>query len=370
MNKELKTTLTIQKMSKVTTTDENKRYVNLPDLLKRLKEQGVIVTETTDTSLTSPMDQVNDSEKNRKQARNARKFILSENELDAAIDSLVRQWPAVEKRLIDPPIEGQTYCCLSFMPSSGATPDKDGIYGFIKVRGAFDDEVSCDAYAEKILNECDSFHAIYHGMMGHPLPLVKDDDDRYCMEVQNVALKQKIKEEMSKNVRQHREDQKKFIEETERKIKEDKEKEEASIRGEVDYEERYITLRVKRANLIFTLYQMLTGLKRFKDTLNETIDILAEMDEKYPTFQQTFLAKYNYAAEQAGIPKEKNNILRYMVGDIPFSLSQIPDVIDVADVSQPLVIPIDVNSLDYHAIADKMAKSAKEAVSTNEESKE
>ncbi len=356
----------------MSTTTEKKLYINLPDLLKHLKDRGVVVTETADTSLTAPLDQVNTAEKNRKQARNARKFTLSETELDAAIDALVRQWPAVEKRLIDPPIEGQTYCCLSFMPSSGATPDKDGIYGFVKVRGAFDDEVSCDAYAEKILNECDSFHAIWHGMMGHPLPLVNDNDDRFCMEVSNLALKQKIKEEMTNNVRHHREDQKKFIEETERKIKEDKEKDEAALRGEIDHEERYITLRYKRANLIFTLYQMLTGMKRFKDTLNQTIDILNEMDKKYPTFQNTYLAKYQYAAEQAGIPKEKNNILRYMIGDVPFDLSIIPDTIEVADVSQPLIIPIDVNSLDYHAIANKMAESAGSTsdVKDDEETKE
>lgn len=301
------------------------------------------------------MDRTNDEAKTKKQYKAARRVQLTPEELDAALEKLVREWPQVEKRWADPEIPGQTYCSISFMPSSGATPDKDGIYGFVKVRGAFSNEVDRDARAEEILNTVDSYHAINHGSMGHPLPLVNDNDDRFCLETENVGLRNKIKEEMTKNVKEHREEQKKAADEAEKRAKEAKAKEEAAMAGDIDHEERYTTLRVKRANLIFTLYQMLTGMKRYKDTLLQTIEILDKMDKEYPTFQNTFLFKYNKAAEEVGLPKEKNHIIKYMVGDIPFDLSCIPDEVEVVDKDAPLILPININDLDYHDIAGRMA---------------
>ena len=345
------------------------KYINLPELLQNLKSKGITIVETADTSLTSPLDKVGTDEK--KQARNARKLKMTEDELDIAVDNLVKEWPQIEKRWVDPSIDKQTYCLLSFMPSSSAKPDKEGMYGIVKVRGVFETEEECDIQSRKILDESDSYHAIWTGRVGHPLPLVDDNDERYAQEIQNVSLQEKIKQEMSKNVREHRNKEKEFVKEAEQRAADQRAKDDAAMRGEVDEEERYITLRVKRANLIFTLYQMLVSMKRYKDTLTQTVSILDEMDEKFPEFQQTFLAKYNYAAEQAGVPKEKNNIIKYMVGDIPFDLSLIPDTIDVSKVNEPLILPIDVNSLDYHAIAEKMTKAGESKDdSKEEESKE
>lgn len=352
------------------TDTREKKYINLPDLLKHLKEKGITVTETAETSLTSPMDRVNDEAKTKKQYKAARRVQLTPDELDVAVEKLVREWPQVEKRWADPEIPGQTYCSISFMPSSGANPDKDGIYGFVKVRGAFSNEVDRDAHAEEILNTVDSYHAINHGSMGQPLPLVNDNDDRFCLETDNVALRAKVKEEMAKNVKTHREEQKKYADEAEKRAKEIQTKEEAAARGEMDHEERYTTLRVKRANLIFTLYQMLTGMKRYKDTLLQTIDILAQMDKDYPTFQNTFMFKYNKAAEEVGLPTEKNHIIKYLVGDIPFDLSAIPDEVEVANVKAPLIVPMDVNDLDYHAIAKKMSEAGEKASQSDGKSDE
>jgi hypothetical protein len=342
------------------------KYINLPDLLTHLKANGYTITETGDTSLTVPQDQVNDEAKNKKQAKTARRTKLSEAELDAALEKLVRNWPQVEKRWADPPIPGQTYCSFSFMPSKGVKPDKDGLYGYMKVRGAFSNETDRDAYAEQIINNVDSYHAIHHGMMGHPLPLVDDNDDRYCLEVESVGLKNKIQSDMTKDVKERREKEKDFVEEAKKHAEKEREKEEEALKGNVDHEERYTTLRVKRANLIFTIYQMLTGMKRYKDTLNQTINILDEMDEKHPTFSQTFLSRYNHAAEAAGLPTEKNHIIRYMVGPVPFDLSVIPDNLEVIDPGAPVIMPMDLNLINPHETAAKMSAAA----SSNKKPKE
>ena len=345
------------------------KYINLPELLEYLKQSGVSVTETRDTSLTSPVDQTGNEEENKRQSRLARRVKLTDEELDIALEKLITRWPRVEKRWTDPVMTGKELCSFSFIPSSGATPDKDGLYGLLKIRGTFSNETDQDANAESILADVDSFHAIHHGFTGHPLPLVKDNDDRYCLSVENVSLREKIKGEMSKNAQEHHREQKKFVEEVEEKTRQTREKEEAALRGEIDEEERYITLRVKRANLIFTLYQMLAGMKRYKDTLLQTIDVLSEMDEKNPTFQNTFLAKYKHAADEVGLPEDKNHIIRYMVGPIPFDINLIPDDVDVFKTDQPLIIPMDISNLDYQKIASDMTAKAnsKDKVEENKE---
>lgn len=347
-----------------------KKYINLPDLVQELKKRGLTITETADTSLTVPMDQVNNEERAKDQAKKARRVHMSHEELDAALEGLVREWPQVEKRWADPPIIGQKYCSFSFVPSSGSSPDKDGLYGYLKVRGTFEREEDRDAHAEEILNNVDSYHAIHHGRTGEPLPLVRDDDDRYCQETVNTSLRDKIRSEMSQNIREHRENEKKFVEEAEKHAAEERAKDEAAMRGEVDQEERYTTLRVKRANLIFTLYQMLSGMKRYKDTLKQTMEILDQMDEEFPEYKNTFMYRYNKAAEEVGLPPDKNHIIRYMTGPVPFDLSAIPDEIEVMPSEVPIIVPIDVNNLDYHAIAGKMVKEGEKNRARSEPSNE
>lgn len=335
------------------------KYINLPDLVQSLRDRGFTITDTADTSLTAPSDYVNDEEAKKKQAKSARRTKMTDDELDQAIEKLTRKWPQVEKRWADPDIPGQVFCSYSFMPASGVKPNKDGLYGLLKVRGVFANEEDRDGHAEDILNNVDSYHAINHARVGYPTPLVDDNDDRYCLETENIGIKEKVKEEMSKNIRMHREEQKNFAEEAEKRAQEEKQKTEAALRGEIDQDERYITLRVKRANLIFTLYQMLAGMKRYKDTLNQTIEVIAKLDEEFPHFQHTFLEKYNKAAEEVGLPAEKNHIIKYLTGPIPFDMNVIPDKIEVIDVGQPLLLPIDVNNIDFHKTAEEMTKVAK-----------
>lgn len=332
---------------------QRQKYINLPDLLSYLEEKKIQVNELTNTSLTVPADirPVKDDKKEKKKNRRVK---LTENEIDDALDKLVTTWPQCEKRWADPPISGQTLCSHSFVPSKGATPNKEGLYGYLKCRGTFANEDDQDAHAEFIIENVDSYHAIFHGYVGQPIPLVDDSNEDYTLETQQIDIHQKkMSKELAADMKEKRENEKRQIEETKQRAEKIREKEKAAAKGEVDHEERYTTLRVKRANIIFSMYQLLTTLKRYKDTLHETVGIIEEMDRKFPQYQQTFLTQYEKASSEVGIPKEQNHILRYLNGPVPFDLSIIPDTIEVIPQEQVL-LPFDPELTDPGVIAKEM----------------
>src|SRR5579872_6569716 len=50
------------------------------------------------------------------------------------------EYPKTMKMHVDPPINGQYWGLFSFIPSKKATPDPQGCYGVLKIRGTFHDE--------------------------------------------------------------------------------------------------------------------------------------------------------------------------------------------------------------------------------------
>src|SRR6478609_4069417 len=70
------------------------------------------------------------------------------------------KFPKVTRLDIDPQVGNQHYVCFSFLPSKGAMPDKDNIYGLVKFRGAFAHETEAQSQCEKIIREVDSNHEV------------------------------------------------------------------------------------------------------------------------------------------------------------------------------------------------------------------
>ena len=107
--------------------------------------------------------------------------VLTEEETKLAVKdlnckSLLNRYPTLERRLIDPPFKDQKYFLISFVPSKGATPDEQGIFGFAKVRGVFSDVEDADDRAEHLIKSVDSYHKIFHGYIGRPFPLTLSSD--------------------------------------------------------------------------------------------------------------------------------------------------------------------------------------------------
>jgi Family of unknown function (DUF5832) len=325
------------------------KFVQLQDLLKALETKGITVIDQPNTSLTAPKDALVDlpptDEKRKKRDKKNRRVKLSGDQLDDALEKLVRSYPPVEKRWADPVLAGQLFCSVSFVPARGAKPDDDGLFGLLKVRGTFATEEERDCRAEMIINDVDSYHAITHGHVGQPLPITYDDDDRYALDVTNVALKKKIQETLTADMVERKEKERKDLDEAKARSKEMEKKQDTATQQLEDNAEKYTALRVKRSNMIFAIYEMMKKLKQYKDTLTQTIHVIEKMDKEYPQFQTEFIDRYNSAAAKAGISSKSNPIVRFLVGPVPFDMGVIPDSLPVIDMPEPQITFFDAESI-------------------------
>ncbi len=114
--------------------------------------------------------------------------IFTEEEVDILKDKLnkdVRDLQ-VEKYYADPNQFGQNIAIVSFIPSSGAKPDKDNIYGMMKVRGVYATEEEANERAEFIIRNVDSYHEIFHCKVGRPFPIT--DSNEFANTVKSIDI--------------------------------------------------------------------------------------------------------------------------------------------------------------------------------------
>lgn len=259
------------------------------------------------SSLSAPWDRVSESEKYV-----PKQVTLSEEEVQTAMDTLVHKkfinmFPKVDKFYADPLINSQIYCLHSFVPTKGAKPDEKGVYGFIKFRGAFATQQEADERSEFIIRNVDSFHDIFTSYCGRPFPLSHNTD--FVQETREIDIKDQIVKAVSEDVKS------KVMKDKEVKdqIKEREEKLLAeSVTGEVP-EDRYITLQVKRANLVHVYVETQKSLEKIKASIFKCREEISTLDSENPQYKEEYIEKYNNARKQSGLDSFKDNTyLQYM----------------------------------------------------------
>lgn len=236
---------------------------------------------------------------------------MNDEQVSEAINTLVinelPKFPRVEKKFSDPPIPGQSICIHSFVPSKGATPDKDGIYGMVKFRGAFATEREAMEHSENIIRNVDSYHSLYFSYMGRPFPLSRES--KYVADVTEIDIRKKTDEVINEDVKRKREDERKSVEEIkkrEQELLDDVSKEEEPI-------DRYTTLQVKRAQLCWTYIETMKKLQtEVKNSIVKSREEISEMDEKYPELKSQYVDKYMEARRKTGLKDDDNSFMRYL----------------------------------------------------------
>jgi hypothetical protein len=264
----------------------------------------------TQSSLTSPADKVDTAYKRKS------KPALSTEDAERAykecfISSLLDI--SVDRKFADPRIPGQVYSLHSFVPSSGATPDEDGIYGMIKIRGTFGSEEEANDRAEELIRNHDSYHKIFHGWVGKPLPLTVKSD--WSGKVEEIDIKQKISKIVRDDIKDKRNIEKaqvKEIRDRERNLKEAVEQE------ATDPYEKYTCLRVKKAQVIWGYLEHRKKLGEMIDVFEKTLAEVKEMDDEDDDYAKRYLGRYIEAREKAGIPDDKNDVsfMKYLNTDV------------------------------------------------------
>jgi hypothetical protein len=255
---------------------------------------------------------------------------LEGDELSAALDKLnnvdfVKKFKAADRNYADPAINLQQYGLFSFIPAKGATPNKNGIFGFAKQRGNFATEDEASERAEMLIKDVDSTHTIYHTYIGRPFPLT--NSDKYALETSEVDIRKETTEAISTTIKSKKSEDKKAMEE----LKAREEELMADVSGtrdksEIDQEE-YITTCVKKAQLEWSYMEHVNKMKEIRLLILKARAELKDLDEMNPSFKAGYLKKYADARKKAGINTTKEDLevgfMRYMGSDV--SLCGIDD---------------------------------------------
>ena len=266
-------------------------------------------------SLTSPADRngepfratVSAPPLSEDQFRSAEKALLS--------TSISDNYPALERQFADPPISGQKFGLISFVPAKGATPDKDGVYGFAKLRGHYETDHEAIDKARHLIQSVDSYHKISVYPVGRPIPITLNSE--YAATTTKIDLKNKVVSTVSEDIKQKREKEKAEIDDMKRREKQLLD--EAKPDYKPDPYEEYTTLRVKKAQLIWTYNRTREQLEKVKASIIKTRDDIARMDSENPDYSKEHLERYLAARKAAGIPDENNSeetYMKFLVEDI------------------------------------------------------
>jgi hypothetical protein len=272
------------------------------------------------TSLTAPWDRASET------SRVVRSTTpLSDAETQAAVETLqFGSFPAYERGYKDPIYENQVYCLHSFVPSKGATPDSEGVFGFMKCRGTFFNIQEANDRAEFLVRNVDSYHDIQTSYVGRPFPVCKDTK-KFVKETVEVDIKTKAVKTISDDIKQKKADEKKMISDI-------KEREERLLeQTRPDYEEppleTYTTLQVKKANLVFTYVETQKKLREMRKKIQEAYREIRAFDEKHPECKEEYFDNYMQARKAAHIPDEHitNNFTRYLLEDADLDFDRYGD---------------------------------------------
>lgn len=266
---------------------------------------------TLQNSMTSPADRV----KGMPTAYNAVGTLTEPQVRDAMselhVTSFTDRFPRFEKFYADPPVVNQTFALVSFTPSKGSTPDKDGVYGMLKVRGTFATEDEAMLRAEYIVRNVDSYHSLYNTYVGRPFPL--SASRKFITDTTEVDIKKKTVEETSASIRRKRDEEKQTIQEIEDREKEliaDVEKKED------DPFDIYTELMVKKAQLSWTYKETLKKMDEMKNNIIKTRTEIAKMKEESSEYHEQYMKRYMDARKKAGLPMDDSSFIKYMSEDL------------------------------------------------------
>lgn len=219
------------------------------------------------------------------------------------------QFPRTRKLRTDPDLPNQKIALISFIPSSGATPDSDGCFGVAKVRGCFSNVEEADEWSQNLIRNYDSYSAIDFVYVGKDFP-VMTDNTAYVTETREVDIRKVIDKTTKEYVERKRQEEKKEIEDIqERQKKLSEAPKEVENKDDIEY---YIQLRVKKASALMRQEEAAKVMGQCKKVNEKTNVLLSEIEEKHPEFASQYLEKYESALKESGIDATQNPLIKYM----------------------------------------------------------
>ena len=267
-----------------------------------------------ENSLTSPSDR----DPARTYQPNQGSRALTEEEVKYAMNTLNNKkfenfFLKVERRYADPVESMQRIGLFSFVPAKGATPNEKGVYGFAKLRGNYPTDQEANERAEYLIRNVDSYHQIYHTHVGRPFPCTVSSD--YSEETNEVDLKKSMTESVSHSIKQKKKTESQQIKEIEQREKELLEDTKKEKEDPVDF---YTTLRVKKAQLVWTYLETQKKMDQMKESIIKTRSEIEKMDDENNSYSNDYFKKYCDARSASGLDNSthQDTFMKFLVEDV------------------------------------------------------
>lgn len=207
---------------------------------------------------------------------------LTDEQLDAAVDELVVDFPHVQRRTVDPEIPGQTYAVMSYVLLD--KPTDQGLYGFMKVRGSYATEEAANERAEKLLRSVDSAHKYQICLVGNWAPLAVSE--KFMQDVNEIDLDGVYDAAEKDAEKKRKQDIHQLKERAEKLQKEVNDPHSESNEGldDPDNIKYFIKLMLKKRSQVTYINDCK---KRIQDTnkiLKRTLAEISEASERHPEF--------------------------------------------------------------------------------------
>lgn len=242
---------------------------------------------------------------------------LTEEETVQAKNELVNKefvnltFPKTMRLHVDPVLNGQLYTLVSFIPSKEATPDKDGCFGVLKVRGSFNTVEQADSWADNIIRNHDSYAAIDYCLVGRPFPLMVNNE-LYRLATKEIDIRKKVDDTIKQDLRQKRMDEQKemeSIQERHRELMRDVSEDKSQAIDDLEY---YVQLKTKKASLQYNVSEIRRKEKESLELIDKVAEEIRDLDKKFPNYRDEFLERYTQALQTQGIDVNKNPLIQYM----------------------------------------------------------
>jgi hypothetical protein len=132
--------------------------------------------------------------------------------------------------------------------------------------------------------------------------------------IENLEKKKNLISEDILNKKRQEKEEMTDMQEREKQLLDESKK--AQEGGKMDTFDEYITMNVKRAQLLWTYKETMEKLNSMKNSYVTSVERIKELDVEFPQYKEDYKEKYMKARRDSGIPDEQNSFVEFLGVDI------------------------------------------------------
>jgi hypothetical protein len=215
---------------------------------------------------------------------------------EVAIEGQVFQYPQVVRKMIDPPIRGQSFGNISFMLFDTPRDFKGKpIYGYVKLRGNYESDSTARFESYKIVREVDSKFQIRIAPVGSWVPIT--ESNAVVKELYDVRESDKEIHLRDEAVKQKEQEARRIANEI--REAEDNLKNGSDIYDNPDSLEFYSMKRVTEMRITEAYQYQLRKIKELEKKLGEQRIILKRLEKDHSNYSSEWVDIYNIERKKA-----------------------------------------------------------------------